>query len=93
MFHIGQKVVCINASHAPFKGRPPGLVKGRIYTVSAIGLTNHLDPEQLPCISVDELANPYIAVWSHRFHPVIERKTDISIFTAMLTPSKVNQNV
>lgn len=89
-FHVGQKVVCVDArAIEPFTGAHGmlgDLALGSIYSVASIsrdgnGVVLHLN----------EILRPsnkgYYAV---RFRPVIERKTDISIFTAMLTPNRVN---
>ena len=87
MFRVGQKVVCVNDEPSNLGGsRREVPIKGHIYTVSAVGLTNILDPQQLPCILVEELERrPYEAHWASRFRPIIERKTDISIFREILS--------
>lgn len=89
-FHVGQKVVCINDTpwNSPLLGT---LRRGCIYTIRWIGI--HLGQ---PCVKVDEILRPCgldispddTPFLSRRFRPLIERKTDISIFTAMLNPSK-----
>lgn len=80
MFRVGQKVVCVDDEPSNLGGsRRAAPIKGHIYTVSAVGLTNILDPQQLPCILVEELErHPYEAHWATRFRPITERKTDIS---------------
>lgn len=87
MFRIGQKVVCVNA--APDKGRtfPHGkeLVLSAIYTVQSTGLRGPYDFSS--CIALTEIPD-----WQYRvtrFRPVVDRKTDISIFTEMLKPQPV----
>lgn len=94
MFRVGQKVVCVDDRESNLLGYWNGLelVKGRIYTISQTGLAHHLDPQQLPCVHVAEIdrESPF---WAHRFRPVANRKTDISIFTAMLDRSKRRINV
>lgn len=80
MFHVGQKVVCVEPTD--------DLVKGQIYTVLSI-LCDGL-------IKVDR-TRPGIEwlFYAHRFRPVVERNTDISIFTALLNPSpqKVRESI
>lgn len=100
MFHVGQKVVCVDAS-ANKKYLPPGycisdpdldgLAKGRIYIIRGI-----IFIRRVPCVFLEEIIRevepafgfeaPYSAA---RFRPIVERKTDISIFTKMLKPEKV----
>ncbi len=80
MFRVGQKVVCVDASEFE-----QYLDQDAIYTVTSI---------RMPFISVNcrpgpietttEAARGYYA---RRFRPIVERKTDISIFKAMLTPA------
>lgn len=78
-FRVGQKVVCVDASLPanPWHCQHP-LVKDRIYTVQSL--------EGPKCIDIDGSRR----AWQNwRFRPLVARKTDISIFTAMLKPSKV----
>lgn len=76
-FHVGQKVVCVDAVHQ--------LVNGGIYTISFVG-SGRLGA----MCDVAEIAGvfPPLAFFQRRFRPIVEKKTDISIFTAMLNPSK-----
>jgi hypothetical protein len=78
MFHVGQEVECIDNSQAWANRIPSGLVKGQIYTISAI----------LPFpIEYGVKVSGRPGRFSHkRFRPL--RKTDISIFTAMLNKTK-----
>jgi len=85
-FHVGQKVVCINDD------KSASLRLGCVYTV--VGLLDRMLPT---CLGTTEYgvalleAKPnelHIGFASSRFRPVVERKTDISIFKAMLNPSK-----
>lgn len=86
MFRVGQKVVCVDASH--WKSRRTDadqkLVLSAVYTIQAIEGTHF----EFPSVKIEEL---YPDKWmrANRFRPIVERKTDISIFTAMLTPTKV----
>jgi len=96
-FHVGQKVVCVDDRETNLIGlwregfRP---VKGKVYTVSATGLTHPFDPQELPCILVEELSRRvFEPIWAHRFRPIVSRKTDISIFTKMLKPVKQGEKL
>jgi hypothetical protein len=83
-FHVGQKVVCINAS-----GFEDRLMEGAIYTVSDVGVDFgelYLGLEETIAVSPGPLH--WLAT---RFRPVVDRKSDISIFTSMLNPSWVEE--
>lgn len=75
-FYPGQKVVCVDDTplFGPWEDdcRP---IKGKVYTIFQVGLTNSLDPHAR-CVSIVELGygGPY---YERRFRPVVERKTDI----------------
>ena len=84
-FRVGQKVVCIDAS----KRRLLGVwaadipVKGCVYTVDGF-LEHPLGPGLILVEiknDIDEHGGAYDA---RRFRPVVERKTDISVFTRLL---------
>lgn len=91
---VGMKAVCVDTSDRNFGDWPSfgtldGLTRGRIYTIRAIG-----DYRGFPCVWLEEIArasdsslNGEVGYSVRRFCPVIERKTDISVFTVMLTPS------
>lgn len=100
-FHVGQKVVCVDVS-APLAGKTirgslvnanlNGLTLGATYTVRGFGISW---TDGSAGIYLDEIVRiahegAEITFAARRFRPVIERKTDISIFTAMLTPNRVN---
>jgi len=78
-FHVGQKVVCVDASGL----KRTSLAKGSVYTVDIVHARG---------ISVAEIPQPNRerGYFFRRFRPVTERKTDISIFTKMLTPQGVD---
>lgn len=94
MFEVGQKVVCVEAE-ASCKYMPPGIIsnrdldelaEGAVYTIRKIGVV-YGDL----CVWLDEITRPEHVFWggeapydARRFRPVVERKTDISVFTAML---------
>jgi hypothetical protein len=83
-FHVGQKVVCVDASlpQNPWHCQYP-LVLRKIYTVHGHAQTQ---PSRPACMAVDGSGR----VWEcFRFRPIVERKTDISVFTAMLTDQKI----
>lgn len=93
-FHVGQKVVCIDAGQTNRIGFQE-LEKGRVYTVRWVGVDENMNPLRpelnvtlirIRLVEVARLSAPDMDVpfSSYRFRPVIERKTDISIFTEML---------
>lgn len=69
-FRVGQKVVCIHPVN--------NFRENEIYTVMGIDAVY---------LHIDSLIGnrPIVGFFSWRFRPVVERKTDISIFTKMLT--------
>ena len=91
-FRVGQRVVCVHPEMSGLKtanGWSGNLLQyGRIYTVTDIGIfvvngNTHID--------VAEVSTPHALAWEPaRFRPAVERKTDISIFTRMLTDDKVD---
>lgn len=88
MFYVGQKVVCVDASEmlndGGFRRDAPMLSEGSIYTVIA---TRSVGP--FHGVQVAEVRPSEEHLWgflASRFRPIVERKTDISIFTDMLTP-------
>ena len=98
-FHVGQKVVCVDVDTvSPAGGRgwlPSEKPKlNAVYTVIGVRmlLCNRVvldlaeikrDPESMRQWGGDA----GYGAW--RFRPIVSRKTDISIFTAMLNPSQV----
>jgi hypothetical protein len=102
-FHVGQRVVCIEDTIIPPKilrsAYPVVPIKGNIYTIRelTIGAMG-----KKPCLRFDEIADEVVSVFldgqvwdctpaweASGFRPLVTRKTDISQFKAMLTPSKV----
>lgn len=101
-FYVGQKVVCVDASNRPGRRWYPGEapVEGSVYTI--VGVRASKKPERAPFVlAFKELERcEEMRAWliergrkdwpgygSNRFRPLVERKTDISIFKAMLSPS------
>ena len=93
-FRVGQKVVCISAEGFIDLGEIFPVVR-EIYTIREIK-----DYHDGICgLRLAEIVNKpkfyrggVTECWfaSNRFRPLVERTTDISIFTAMLKPSKVD---
>jgi hypothetical protein len=81
IFRVGQKVVCVDDSGSV------ALKRGDIYVVTSL-----VSRYCLPSIGID-VCEPRTGsnIWfARRFRPIVERKTDISIFTKMLTPEGVD---
>jgi len=77
-FRVGQKVVCVDASGCA----SADLSEGTIYTVRQVQPPiDNATPRVLLFGSRET-----IGWYASRFRPLVERKTDISIFTRMLTP-------
>lgn len=92
-FHIGQKVVCVDDGPPEFNLRKEGLRRGAIYTVREVGLRSWFDGA--PAVRLMEIIRGPKAsetgdedsdtpFWAHRFRPLIEHKTDISVFKKIL---------
>jgi len=88
-WHVGMKVVCVDDSNRTYEHMGFTYVKkGSVYTIREMYMTTRL------AILVEEVVNRPAAVRGHgirepgfgacHFRPVQPRKTDISIFTAML---------
>lgn len=105
MFKVGQKVVCVDdgdgggnkwANGRWLPGETP--IVGEVYTIKMMWIDR--DSNNL-IFEFFELSRPKASEeWGHkvgfgawRFRPVVERKTDISIFTAMLNPAKAKERV
>jgi hypothetical protein len=93
MFHVGQKVVCVDADPCTYTpagvGDLDGLTRGEIYTIRRIGESPFWSGT--PNVWLVEISRPLFfggepGYHTGRFRPVVERKTDISIFQAMLNP-------
>ncbi len=82
MFYVGQKVVCVDAS-----GWTEFITKDATYTITSIKgafLRINCKPADKSGWGDEESRRGYN---NWRFRPIVERRTDISIFIAMLTPA------
>lgn len=87
-FRVGQKVVCVTRTIHPRADAHPGLLVGSVYTITDI----ICEPTwTTPGFLLSEISprQDYAAFESLLFRPAVERKTDISVFTKMLTGSKI----
>lgn len=83
MFYVGQRVECIRDSGDQY-GREMLIQKGQIYTIASFVISNWGSEG----VTLKEVSPPPgIIGWKvGLFRPVVERKTSIEIFKAMLTP-------
>lgn len=102
-FHVGQKVVCIYGDWSVgwrTVGTPNLPAKGAVYTIRALMRWRFGSGDtQLACL-LEEIRNPTMdwqdgdigehPFWVEHFRPIVEKKTNISIFEKMLTPKKEN---
>lgn len=107
MFYLGQKVVCVDASPYTGRwdvGEAP--VEGRVYTVR--GMRQSLNPKaygglvlwffelerspRVQRLSLASRSNLWAGYRATRFRPVCDKKTDISVFTALLDTTKTPQH-
>lgn len=91
-FYVGQKVEFAYDGPSFSGRRATRLKKGQIYTVAGytgVGGVSY-DGEVLPSglLLVEITPRSRGGFDPKRFRPITERKTDISIFKAMLNPSK-----
>jgi hypothetical protein len=87
-FHIGQRVVCIDATPNPRCAVMP-LVRGRIYVVRTIDRTRGWQaPGWGVLLEGIWIAYPGLrsewAMHPRRFRPIIERPTNIDVFKKLL---------
>lgn len=102
-FHIGQKVVCVETSKESHRGAwlPYAAVfpiVGTIYHIRSIAFDNPQQPDGL--VTLAEIDNSHLkcrfnyavepAFPVRAFRPIVEHKTDISVFTRMLTDKRVD---
>lgn len=74
-FRVGQKVVCVDADQSQ------GLIAGNIYTVKSKGTCCNR-----PGVFLVEFhsGRADIPFYAYRFRPLVEKKTNIEIFTRIL---------
>ena len=100
MFHVGQKVVCVDGQRRQRgKGDEVLPVYGRVYTIRDMV---SFSPYDTPGIQLCEIRNTirhYLQGMHectfnpNRFRAAVDKKTDISIFTKMLNRNPVNETV
>lgn len=90
MFYVGQKVVCVNAEWGVFN--LPGkryleskwvLEGGVVYTIREL-LTDNLGRATMKLVELIDRSEFDVGYNRERFRPAVEKKTDISLFKAML---------
>jgi hypothetical protein len=92
-FFVGQKVTLVLdiINRGREENRPR---KGEVYTVRTVEWANDVGSEAIRLVEIVNIPRQYnnafgeLRFISKCFRPVVEKKTDISIFTAMLTPHK-----
>lgn len=92
MFHVGQKVVCIDNKDDD-GAISKILTVGAVYTIAKLlrgqFLTADFQLYRGLGVQLFEVKLPGEYFRSTRFRPLTERKTDISVFTEMLDKDKV----
>jgi hypothetical protein len=105
-FHVGQKVVCVDAPKPLFtKWKATDFfvpIIGQVYTLRDVFIEDRY--ANAPVIlyvrlceiqnkSVETYTGPYEpAFGASHFRPLLPRKTNISIFTAMLNPQRQSED-
>ena len=82
-FRIGQKVVCVDDTRPILGWAKQWLRKGTVYKIRSIEPDGDIHLVEV----VRTSGTPF---YRSRFRTVVERKTDISIFTKMLKPQGVD---
>ncbi len=101
-FYLGQKVVCVDDVAFEADG-VQRLFADRVYTVREYlpdydALNRRYYPDERSCLRLFEIQGrngktPDVPYAAARFRPVVERKTDISVFTALLDTKRVPEVV
>ncbi len=97
MFRVGQKVVCVDSKTGLgiwLESDEP--VEGHVYTITRIIFEDEMIFHLAELNRSDAARKqwgPSVGYAARRFRPVVERKTDISIFTKMLTDDFVGAPV
>ena len=85
-FRVGQKVVAVRDDDDGNVGERFGLRRGQVYTIAEIG--PNCPPKDTYGVRIVELQLKPGDWWcAFCFRPLDERKTDISVFTSMLSPT------
>ena|ERR1700730_10848348 len=99
MFHIGQRVVCVDIRRIDPEECPNRPVRSGIYTVRGF-VVPYAGYSGTPGMLLEEIINrpyPYVqgtfepSFWPLRFRPLLERKTDISVFTKILDEARAKE--
>lgn len=105
MFRIGQEVVCVRSvvrKAGVGYGHEKLPVAGERYHIREIGIGLNLGRPYKIVVRLEEIVNPvcyysegeFEPAWCPKlFRPIIKRATDISIFTEMLTGTKIPSGV
>lgn len=92
-WHAGMRVVCVGH---PSRGEPPPFpVFNKVYTLKRIWKVRDRNKVLIDLVELPAKRAPgyYTGYRAACFRPVHERKTDISIFTAMLHDKKERVDV
>lgn len=79
-FRVGQKVVCVNDGLVFLLGTPD-LKRGQIYTVRKV----YMNTGDL-MLRLENVSSGWVAT---RFRPIVERNTDITVFTEILRKTNI----
>jgi hypothetical protein len=89
VFYVGQKVVCVDAFDTNDWAFQE-LFEGRIYTVIWVGSAISVKNGRSHCgvrVNGNFGRRGDIPFLASRFRPLVEKKTDIAVFTALLNPN------
>lgn len=91
-FHVGQRVVAVRDDDDGNPTERMGLRRGQVYTVAEIG--PFWPPRATYGVRIVEIQLRPCDWWcAFCFRPLDERKTDISVFTSMLSPTSPKETV
>lgn len=90
-FRVGQKVVCVDAG-VGVSGYVPPIKNGAVYTITKItsGHSGRGPDVGLQFAEVQTMPEFPQGYTHSRFRPVVERKTSIEVFKAMLNKPRVS---